>query len=1373
MIFTLVPEKMCRLYPDSRVCFFLPPFLFQSLCCNRYFPSLQNPTTMDDSSDEVVKWKVIAAALHAGALDHCEKFRTTADLISYLHGYSDRLREGATAVSPRFDTTVSRRKHHDFYYHPDNIRGPVGLSVFFSDGVADPCALCKHASVTLNAGRFKYKCKATTMNFSPLRSRSPERNSSDDLNLRRLEHMAVMHTPYFVMLFLELAQQKRYSFHADEDAKRSVASYLFTRLREDDLNAFGREHDSFKFLKLWWRFQDSRSARDLKISMPSYFELCADESVWNIRSDSFGKRKPEPLYTFLEKNCLCHEMWLGGGEVAYSDDVSPSPRLTTVTRGEVSTHRLSILIPKVHLEDTLRSLVEAREDRRRAALSQGGQVSAAGEREMVVSTPLPEPELDCIILEDVGHDRAVMMHTIASMDSQWRTLSSWLANARREPPGELPVTTRNKVLLGVLGSLRDMCLQDKRPPRRLYGAGKSQESKLTEAFFVHDETGDVLSLLPFVSLPRIHRSSNIAADEENFRSACAEVASRILSANVEGERAAATTTAVSGCSSPTVHAFCTNGLADEELWRLLGPKEVGSRAARKISDMPRVWLGKDSRTIEALRGRLLELGFREPLNVTVVEFLKEDEAGAIRESRGGSTCKPEICRGLLSALTPAHSGTPQSDSSHPSSFSSSFASFSTSGSALIHDLSLRHREDIHGNKRFNDIVPDVARKLFRSDATEERVSAKERFRTDLNLTTKTFDFDDDMATAWTPRQSADETRAFYVNDETSRISVNPFFTSTSDDGQLQGVLFSVFKKNYRDEPQTLAEMIREGLGTGEHAAPDDRGATDADAEGEHSPLTPTRNRGDNDDDDENDLLICEDTPILERNKRWKTSGFKLTDVKDFGYKEYKKMTFFTCNTAPKNLLLKILTLPKDKRPVKDPQCGLIEPPRRGGWTPPVDLDLPVTLERVDTGRSKFNWGIGVERVLRSHAELCNPGIPKHTEIPRTVLNCKHEMQLYKAVDLSEPPENGFRHVQLIIGDFPTLMKKDVSNTLPVINSSETLYLGPVSTIQNVMGLLVHKIFANTDQVLQDILTLHTTLQVHPFVPRTFALHLMKIPFEHKSVVGMFVGEAAGEWNLGNPFGMVVKNKMEKFTLAYHVLQCLLRVQILCLRVLGFALKCIQPARIWRWRSGFRTDFISCLADTVHMWHRDDPWWGGLAGLATIHKTMVQLGLFEYLPHPVQEYILTLAKPFGGALTRKDHVLERPYAQRLISLDPNELLPLYAVYNMCKFAEQEISAKSDWDVVLGSERYEKFCLKSAALVFQPYGPFSIQIHHQYFKWNEAVIVEPVLNRPAHLAAVSQASNPDVRVRNRSPEEANAITAEPWTCPLSQSSVYTEY
>ncbi|KAE8287286.1 hypothetical protein D5F01_LYC13324 [Larimichthys crocea] len=1214
------------------------------------------------------------------------------------------------------------RKHHDFYYHPDNLPGPVGLSVFFSHGVAYPCSLCKHASVTLNAGRFKYKCKAAVNDADPLVHATPpeERSSSDDLNLRRLEHLAVMHTPYFVMLFLELVRQKRYSFHMGHDAKCSIASYVFERLKEDNVGTFGREHDSFKFLKLWWRFQDRQSTRDLNISMPSYFELHTDESIWNTRSDGFGKRKPEPLYTFLARNYLCHELWLSG---TYPDRVALLPTVRTLTQG-VSTCCLSVLVPRVHLEDILHSLARVCMARQTDELGLAGQVGAARKRtgEGGRRSPLLlTPKLDCLVLEDVGHDRAVMMHTITTLDSRWQTLSSWMTNAHGEPLREPLVSTRNKVFLRVLGSLRDMCLQDKRPPRHL-----------------------------------IHRSSNVAADEEKFRSACAQLALCILWSHIECEQvvvkklkaamdlweahaACPAATADSGDWSEIAYAFCMTGLVNGELWYKLDPEEVGSMVARK-----------NSRTVEALKDRLLTLGFSEPLNVTVIELLREEEARAVRESQQGFvTCMPEICRGLLAALTLS------ADNRIPFSSSSSYSSSSSSpGGPLSRDMSARVTEGVHRNKRSNNIVPDVARKVFQSHTPTEYAKVTEtpstsalgsvdtrttaevvypntqqtcdtarapRFTMDLNLTTNTVvldgaDTQQTQSEMWT--QTCDLT--YFYNNGTSEASeqgfsnTNMFHTSAQpeDDGgadfDIATSLYNAFKHSYKGNPETLMVIIQDDLTT-ECVAPDGRWVMrehvnqverdDIDTEDtcpQPADVYQTNRQSEDLDkavsvnlSEQMEIESCEKTRILAENKHWKTSGFKPASLESFGYDAYKKMVYITCDriALAKVREVKIQTLPVDDRPLSNPQQGLAEPPLHRGWTRPTDSSLVLTVERRGLQKAKLNWEIGVESGSRSHSsELFHPGNLNPKEIPCTTLSCKRKPQMYKTVNLSRPPEKGFRHIELIVSEFPSLARSDVPKTQLVISSKQTFCLGAVTTIENVKGLLLHKIFGNNVQLLQDILALHTSLQVHLFVPRTFALHLMKTPFLHKSVV------------------------------------------------LGFTLKCIQPARIWRWRAGFRADIISCLADTVYMRHSADPAWGGAAGLATIQVAMQQLGLFQCLPDQVKDFLSSSAAVFQRDVRRRDSVLERPHAKAHVSLDHDDGRDLYTVYNMCAFTEQPISQQSGLDVILGADRYEDISLQTMGLVVEPYGPFYIQIHHQQFKWNKAVIVEPVLDGPPHMAKV---------------------------------------
>lgn len=425
---------------------------------------------------------------------------------------------------------------------------------------------------------------------------------------------------------------------------------------------------------------------------------------------------------------------------------------------------------------------------------------------------------------------------------------------------------------------------------------------------------------------------------------------------------------------------------------------------------------------------------------------------------------------------------------------------------------------------------------------------------------------------------------------------------------------------------------------------------------------------------------------------------------------------------------------KNAWPICNPCDGLTKPPQDSIWIVPSDsLPSTVYVTRQDPQNHKLSWANGVESGLHCHSVLFYPeNLVYNRRIPCVTLSCRTSPQTYRAVNLAMPPDNGFKHVELIIGDFPTLTKIDASKLL-MVKSSESLYLGAVCTFQNVTGLLMHKVFAGDVRLLQHILDMHTSLQVHPFVPRTFILQLSKTPFLRKSVVGMFVGEAAGDWNLGGVCRMMTMDEMESPTMAYYVVQCLLRAQILSLRVLGFTMKCIQPARIWRWHTGFRVYFIGCLADTTYEWQEEDPAWKGEEGLATICITMQQLGLLDYLPNEVRETLrLAHATVFSAEERPRGRRQSCPANTRSANTqsNPDDGHVLYNVYNLCRFTDQETSVENNLETILGSDQYQDFQMLSEGSILEPY----IQTHNQSFKWNKAVIVEPDLKTVPALAKV---------------------------------------
>lgn len=278
-----------------------------------------------------------------------------------------------------------------------------------------------------------------------------------------------------------------------------------------------------------------------------------------------------------------------------------------------------------------------------------------------------------------------------------------------------------------------------------------------------------------------------------------------------------------------------------------------------------------------------------------------------------------------------------------------------------------------------------------------------------------------------------------------------------------------------------------------------------------------------------------------------------------------------------------------------------------------------------------NWKRGVEASRPYYFSLMLPRclLTYVKRVQCSTLNCMVASQRYYAVNLTRPPEMGFKHIKLQVSNYPTLIRSEVQGLLS-LKSVHTRFFGAVCTIRNLDGVFLQKMASvDTGGLFGTILDMHTSLQVHPFVPRTFALHITKTPL-HTDSVGVFVGERLGEWHLGQEWGPALTN--DGPTLAYEIIQCLLKAQIVFHKVLGFTMSLIQPPRIWKWdKGGFRIDFTGCLADTMlHLVSREPPketysYLGDATNLGAILNTMIQLNLLEYLPEVVINTLLNRVK----------------------------------------------------------------------------------------------------------------------------------------------------
>lgn len=1332
----------------------------------------------------VVKWERVSSALYAGALDNYNgTFSNTQAIIDYLHTY-------------RVDPGIVR-KPSDFYYHPENLKGPIGLSELFSEGACDRCRLCEKLSMSLEEGKFVYHNDHNHVDDSA---------SSDPPDLIRLKHLAVLHTPYFLLLFLELVENKRYVLHTDTYDRHTLASWIYNVFKVDQ-SCFPQKLD-FTFLMIWWRYQDRRSSRLLGISIPCYLEIHTGNGTWTPKLDSFANRKPDPLYSFISNKCLCYDIWPERA-TSYAKYADLSPNITTTgTSAQASTFAFRTMIPKLHSEAILDSLVRTYEDR-------GCRMCVT--RDIECCTPV-EPRLDCLVLEDVGHPKAAMMHILVTLHKNWQPLESWVSNAQH-----VDFAVLSKVATGVLGFLRHMCSKNERPPRQLY----TEVHKLSDVFFVHVETGDVLSLLPYLSMNRLFRSSNYRRDEDSFRKACADLTLSILCAHKAqrpADRSAltqwwqSTSEELERINQEFVDSkhlwgeqrgliwdalkLCKTGLVDTKLWSKLKPYEYGSRRMDEV-DVADVWLGEDSRTIDTLVSKLVGINFRKPLRVSVIETIDQVDIFTI-DGGVSRTVAPEIHKGLVNAVTlPA--ATPNTDTvcptdeqhpvcddvsephdrrckrSHEIEESETTCKKVYNARHDFESMSLVNTQWEHEWAGPGDYSTPLTSEIYADVHEEELLSCEfslskignpsdadvhstphnkhnedPRHETFCNNHNENMYLIQNETRSTTDSLEAERSAGpeMYINYDTIEGDADDF--ASFDEKAKE--LFRLFdNKGNVETPRyeyyvaTAAEHESDRLQVNQELGPRvdheileeqrealvNQGNLTVDYQhmgcDVHIPQEQVPYIGElasyismprpccnvNDADVTDRQSTPSDKAFLKANSRWKSNGFLIKLVRA-SYQLYETMSFKTPGEFKTWAELIVTTKDPSPLPISSPCQGLEIPksmPSQLNEVPPDNL-----VKRVADRDNKRNWSLGVEiSECKAHASKplqCPKMIYDYTlRVTRQIWSSKYTAHRYRAVDLSKTPELGFVHHELIANDFP--VGEDLRDALK-IHSTQPSYLGAVCTIQDAQGLLVHRVFAIT-KTLEVILDMHTRIQVNTFVPRTFALHLVKTPFTDTEAVGVFVGEAVGEWHLGWSHGMLTMSQRDKYVLAYHVIKCLLKAQLLMLNTLGFTLGCIQPARIWKHESEFRLDFIGCLVDTIfNLQNRiPDVIPDIKLGLVAIRNTLLQLGLEADVPRALSQYLEESDDREWG-----DSVFSQMY----------ELLTGESV-------------EGHWFILGSCPRYESFMLETTHTMTEPYGPFRVQIHNQHTKWNKVTLVHPIQHVPLPMAHMSDKATASTSVNTQ--------------------------
>lgn len=310
----------------------------------------------------MTKWLAAAAALHAGALERRKGvFGCTETAVSYLCNYHV---DESSSVGPELVEAAKR----DYFYHPENVGGSLGLSSFFKQRESESCVLCSGAGMSFDREAGQHKLFVEDCYCSGYHALGQAA-----LNLCRLKHLAAIHTPYFVMLFVSLVEKKRYTFHRNPRELKDMARNLLSKLGSElsERNEDRELCESANVLNLWWRYQDKQSSRassGLNMSIPSYFHLGMgyEPRTWTPSSDVFDIRNPEPFYSFVKNNCLCHKLrtsnrvrvqgglWQGALVRVCELHHAGSAGITFV---------LSVLLSRQHLEQTLHNAIRAHKHR--------------------------------------------------------------------------------------------------------------------------------------------------------------------------------------------------------------------------------------------------------------------------------------------------------------------------------------------------------------------------------------------------------------------------------------------------------------------------------------------------------------------------------------------------------------------------------------------------------------------------------------------------------------------------------------------------------------------------------------------------------------------------------------------------------------------------------------------------------------------------------------------------------------------------------------------------------------------------------------------------------------------------------------------------
>lgn len=160
------------------------------------------------------------------------------------------------------------------------------------------------------------------------------------------------------------------------------------------------------------------------------------------------------------------------------------------------------------------------------------------------------------------------------------------------------------------------------------------------AFFVQGDTGDVLSILPYVSLSRTSRSSNMTEDENAFRASCASLMLWLLEHTRSNDLKMWLSETLRFNEQEVnrfkvIEMFRNRGMVDDSLWSILRPRDYGARtsAVMVCNDTLSNFDSDESLII----GLLSMIGVRGPVPVSVIQVLRDFQGDVFQEITKSTT----------------------------------------------------------------------------------------------------------------------------------------------------------------------------------------------------------------------------------------------------------------------------------------------------------------------------------------------------------------------------------------------------------------------------------------------------------------------------------------------------------------------------------------------------------------------------------------------------------------------------------------------------------------------------------------------------------------------------------------------------------------